>query len=239
MIKTCIIIDDEKLAIDLLLNYIGKVNNLSCSGIFYNAAEASVFLLENKVDIIFVDIELPDMKGTEFVKNFGNGMKIIFTTAYESYATEAFDLNATDYLTKPISFSRFLQAINKTLLFEHKQNEENAANRHKLFIKVDNKIINLSMDEILYIKSLQKYVAIYTSSNEYVTMASMYKLLESLPKDTFFRIHKSYIVNIDNISSIEGNFVRIGKVTLPIAAGQKSIFLNQIKDTHNVLLLNE
>lgn len=236
---TCIIVEDEQLAIDILTNYIDKIDNLTCLGTFFNASEASVFLLQNKVDIIFVDIELPDMKGTDFVKSLMGKEKVIFTTAYESYAIDAFNLNAIDYLTKPINFNRFVQAINKTHLFEQDSSSENTKNRNKLFVKVDNKIVNITLEDILYIKSLQKYVAIYTKSGEYVTMTSMYKLLESLPESMFFRIHKSFIVNIDHISSIEGNFVRIEKEIIPIAKGQKSVFLNQIKETRNILLLNE
>ncbi|RXQ92185.1 response regulator transcription factor [Ancylomarina salipaludis] len=234
--QTCIIVEDEQLAIDLLLSYVEKIPFLSCAGAFPNAIEAYSFLYENSVDIIFVDIDMPGMKGTDFVKSLRRNYKIIFTTACEQSALEAFELNAIDYLTKPIEFNRFIQALNKATLYNI-STSENKTNAGKLFIKVDGKIINISLNEILYIQGMQRYTQIFTKNNKYTSLTSLFKLSEHLPKDKFLRVHKSYIINIDNISCIEGNMIKINNETIPISKGKKDQFFKDLDENIDILYL--
>lgn len=236
--NTCIIIEDEQLAIDILLTYIDKIPYVSCLGVFSNAMDAYTFLTTNVVDILFVDIEMPGMKGTEFVKILNRNYKIIFTTAYDEYAMNAFELNAIDYLLKPIEFNRFLQALNKAMMYNLPNGDSRQVGKvDKLFIKVDNKILNIAMSDILYIQGMQKYIQIHTKGKKYTTLLSMFKLLESLPSESFFRVHKSYIVNVNNISSIEGNMIRINDDMIPISKGQKESFFKGIHEKADILNL--
>lgn len=238
-INTCVIIEDEQLAIDLLLSYIDKIPYVSCIGVFSNALEAYSFLANNVVDILFVDIEMPGMKGTEFVQSLNRPYKVIFTTAYDSYAMDAFDLSVIDYLLKPIEFSRFVQAINKASMYSLNSTKEYNIDKieklDKLFIKVDNKIINLALKDILYIQGMQKYIQIHTKEKKYTTLLSMFKLIESLPSESFFRVHKSFIVNVDNISSIEGNMIRINDDVIPISKGQKESFFKGLEEKTDII----
>jgi len=235
----CIIVEDEKLAVDLLQSHINKIPYLNCVGVFTNVMNVYSFLLENQVDIIFMDVEMPRIKGIDFIKTLNNKYKIIFTTAYEEYAVEAFAQSATDYIIKPIEFTRFLQAVNKAatqVVIPEVEKEEEKNNIDKLFVKVDNQIVNILLEDIRYIQGMQKYVNIHTDKNKYTTLISMSKLMELLPKDSFFRVHKSYIVNVNNITSIEGDYVKFDKDVIPIAKGQRRTFFQGINN--NIKILN-
>jgi len=231
---TCIIVEDEQLAIDLLLTYIEDIPYVQCIGTFQNTIEAYAFLNGNNVDIIFVDVEMPGMKGTDFVRSLNRKYNVIFTTAYENFALEAFDLNAIDYLTKPIKFSRFIQAVNKFTMYDTPI-AENKTSVGKLFIKVDGKIINIPLNEILYIKGMQRYIQIVTKNNKYTSLTSLFKLSEHLPKETFLRVHKSYIINVNNISSIEGNIIRINDEMIPISKGKRDQFFKDLEENVDIL----
>lgn len=233
--QTCIIIEDEQLATDLLLSYIEKISYINCLATFPNAIEAYTFISENDVDIIFVDIDMPGMKGTDFVKSLRGDYKIIFTTACEQFALEAFDLDALDYITKPIEFSRFVKALNKATKYNIPVTN-NKTEAEKLFIKVDGKIINILLDDILYIQGMQRYIQIFTKDdNKYTSLTSLFKLSESLPKDKFLRVHKSYIINVDNISSIEGNIIRINSKIIPISKGKRDKFFKDLAENKDIL----
>jgi len=231
---TCIIVEDEQLAIDLLLTYIEDIPYVQCVGTFPNTIEAYSFLNENNVDIIFVDVEMPGMKGTDFVRSLNRKYNVIFTTAYENFALEAFELNAIDYLTKPIKFNRFIQAVNKFTMYDTPI-AANKTNVGKLFIKVDGKIINIPLNEILYIKGMQRYIQIVTKDNKYTSLTSLFKLSEHLPKETFLRVHKSYIINVNNISSIEGNIIRINDEIIPISKGKRDKFFKDLEENVDIL----
>lgn len=232
----CIIIEDEKLAVDLLQSHISKIPYLNCIGVFTNVMNVYSFLSENEVDILFLDIEMPRIKGIDFVKTLSNKYKVIFTTAYEEYAVEAFAQQATDYLLKPIEFPRFIQAVNRAVAQSFNQDVDKEKNTlDKLFVKVDSQIVNILLDDIRYIQGMQKYVNIYTEKNKYTTLLSMSKLMESLPKQSFFRVHKSYIVNVNNITSIEGDYVKFGRDVIPISKGQRKTFFEGINENSNIL----
>lgn len=174
------------------------------------------------------------MKGTDFVKSLHRNHKIIFTTACQEHALEAFGLDAIDYLTKPIEFNRFVQGLNKATMYNMSVSD-NKANAGKLFIKVDGKIINIPLNDILYIQGMQRYIQIFTKDKKYTSLTSLFKLSESLPKDKFFRVHKSYIVNIDNISSIEGNIISINSEMIPISKGKKDQFFKDLEENTDIL----
>lgn len=232
---TCIIIEDEQLAINILKGYIDQITNLVCLGSFYNSLDANEFLQKNNVDILFVDIEIPGMKGTEFVECLNKDYKVIFTTAYENYAVSAFELEAIDYLVKPIPFKRFMKTINKIIRIGDNEHIEKNNSIDKLFIKIANKILNINIKDILYINSMQRYVQIHTRDNTYTCLLSMYKLLESLPKEDFYRVHKSYAVNLNHIDYIEGNYIEINKEKIPISKAQKEDFFEYIHNKKNIL----
>lgn len=232
----CIIVEDEKLAVNLLQSHISKIPYLNCIGVFTNVMNVYSFLSDNEVDILFLDIEMPRMKGIDFVKTLNNKYKVIFTTAYEEYAVEAFAQSATDYLLKPIEFPRFMQAVNRaTSQTVCKSIDKEKSNIDKLFVKVDSQIVNIPIESIRYIQGMQKYVNIITEKNKYTTLLSMSKLMESLPNESFFRVHKSYIVNVNNITSIEGNYIKFDKDVIPIAKGQRKSFIDGIKQNSNIL----
>ncbi len=207
MIRT-LIIDDEPLAVEILETYVNQVPGLKLIGKFSNAIDANQFLQKHEADLILVDIQMPQMTGIELVKSLSNPPKIIFTTAYPEFAVEGFDLNAVDYLLKPIAFDRFLRAINK-LNSTEKTTEVHGEVQDFIFVKSDKKLIKLNYEDILFIEGLKDYVIIYTDSNRIVTLQTMKSLEEKLPEQVFVRVHRSYIVNVKRINSIHNDDVEI------------------------------
>ncbi len=252
----CLIVDDEPLARKLLAAYVEKIPQLQLIGQCANALEAQLFLEENEqpVDLLLLDIQMPDLTGLDFLKSIPKQPLTIFTTAYSEYALQGFELNALDYLVKPIAFDRFFKAIHKAikqlrLEKNAKQVQEQAQNlganntnatpitetpaevdadRRYIFVKSDYKIVKVRFKEILFIQSLRDYVCIQTNQDKIITLQSISKLEEILPPQQFFRIHRSYIINIDKIDSIEGNSVRIGNHQLTVSKRQKKDFLDLI-----------
>ena len=209
-----IIIDDEPLALDVLESHIQKIPELELVAKCSNALEAGELLRKEKIDLMFLDIQMPQLTGTEFLKSLQHPPMVIFTTAYPNYAVEGFELNAMDYLLKPISFERFVKAVNKALehqALESKQGEEKEEedNDDFVFVKADKKLIKVYYKDILYIEGLKDYVIIYTSSDKIITLQTMKNLETKLPLNTFKRIHRSYIVNLDKIQAVIGNMVEI------------------------------
>jgi two-component system, LytTR family, response regulator LytT len=226
---TVIAIDDEPLALHLVSGYIEKTPGLKLAGKFDNPLDASEFLNNNPVDIIFVDIQMPDLSGIEFTKLLGKGPKVIFTTAYEKYALEGYKLEVVDYLLKPFSYEEFLAAVQKTIkLIKLEQNalQKVEANDEFLFLKSDYKIKRINFNDILYIEGLKDYVKVYVQNvPKPVLSISTLKLIESkLPVDKFMRVHRSFIVNLARIDTIERSRIVFGRTYIPISDQYKGKF---------------
>lgn len=221
MIK-CIAIDDEPHALRQLAEYIEAVPYLSLEGTFESAFDACNFLHDNAIDLIFVDINMPDINGIDFVKSLSKNVKIVFITAHSEFAYEGFQLDAADYLLKPISFTDFLKSANKVneRYFQQKNGlPEIHQNRDYLFIKSEYRVIRINFKDIKYIESKREYVKIYLEGSEPITtLMSIKKLEETLPSNIFMRVHRSFIVNLDKITIVERyRIVFDNKVYIPIS----------------------
>jgi two-component system LytT family response regulator len=230
----CIIVDDEPPATRILENYIGKVNFLEEVGVFNDSLKALEFLNSQSVDVIFLDIQMPQLTGLQISKIISKDIKVIFTTAYPDFALEGFELNAVDYLLKPIAFERFYQAVSK-LNSEPKIEVSSTSNSTVpdfLFIKTDgkNKFQKVFLNEVLYVESLQNYVCIHTVKQQIITHSSLKNVIESLPEKDFIQIHKSYVVSLQHIESTDNFSVFINGKELPIGATFKDAFFDKIEE---------
>jgi DNA-binding LytR/AlgR family response regulator len=226
----CIIIDDEPLARKGLKEYILDVDFLHLSGEFSNPLKAMTVLEQEKIDLVFLDIQMPKLTGLEFIKTLKAQPLVIFTTAYPQYAVEGFDLDALDYLVKPFSFDRFLKAAIKarTHVETAKQAIYEKPDPTYFFIKSDNKLVKVLYDDLLFVEALQNYVAVHSKDKKLITYLTFKSVEEHLPPDRFLKIHKSYIVSIAKIDSIEGNEVKIGPHSLPISRSSKEEVMEKI-----------
>ena len=211
MINT-IIVDDEPLALEVLESYIEKMPQLNFTGRCENAFEANKLLMEQDVDLMFLDIQMPQLSGIDFLKSLSNPPMVIFTTAFPNYAVDGFELDALDYLLKPISLERFMKAVNKA----HdriKNTEIHTSDGSKdddfFFVKADKKLVKVRHSEILYIEGLKDYVIIRMEVGRVITLQTMKSLESKLPSNKFRRIHRSYIVNVEKINAIMGNMVEL------------------------------
>lgn len=226
----CLIIDDEPNAGQLLQDYIAKVPYLVLKATCFDAMEALEFLSHTQADLIFLDINMPELSGMELINMLPKEQKIIFTTAYSEYAIESYEYNVVDYLLKPISFKRFMMAITKaTQMISDQQKSVTqpqavpAPTEEYLFAKSDKKMIRINLRDILYFEALKEYVCIHTNTQKIITYKRMKDLLEKLP-DHFTRIHNSYIINGNRISKVEGNYVLIDNKSLPIGISYRDPF---------------
>ena len=235
----CLIVDDEELARNLIENYIGRLPHLQIVGKSANPLEAMQVLQDEKVDVIFLDIQMPELTGVEFLKTLPYKPLVIFTTAYKEYAIQSYELDAVDYLLKPFRFERFLQAVNKaSKLVKVEQetsfnqpaaksvNEENI--KDYILVKSDFKVFRMLYKDILYIESMKEYVDYHTNEGRTLSLYSLKKLQQELPSDKFMRIHKSHIVNIDMVSALEGNMVHLGNKKIPIGSSYKEEVMKRI-----------
>lgn len=212
MLINTLIVDDEPLALDVLETYIEKVPDLHLVKRCSNALEANEVLRTQKIDLLFLDIQMPQLTGIDFLKTLTDPPLVVFTTAYPNYAIEGFELDALDYLLKPISFDRFLKAVNRAteqIKLHHSavQTEENGETF--IFVKADKKLVKVNYDEIIYIEGLKDYVRIHCDSQRVITLQTMKSLEDKLPQSQFKRIHRSFIVNISKIHAILGNMVEV------------------------------
>ncbi|MEJ7768584.1 MAG: LytTR family DNA-binding domain-containing protein [Chitinophagaceae bacterium] len=228
----CIIIDDEPLSRNGLKEYVQDTDFLNLVGEYEHPLKAMSAMLPQSIQLIFLDIQMPKLTGVEFMKSLQHPPLVIFTTAYPQYAIEGFDLSAVDYLLKPFSFDRFLKAAMKAkLLLDGKSSVYDLAkplDPDHFFIKVDNKLLKIRFDEILYVEALQNYVAIHTASKKYVTYLTLKNVEEQLPTTHFVKIHKSYLVALQKVDCIEGNEVKIGACSLPISRLVREDVLDRI-----------
>lgn len=231
----CIAIDDEPLALRQLKNYIEKLPYLHLSQSFSSAVKAIEYIRNHEIDLMFVDINMPDLSGMEFVKSLTNPPKVIFTTAYREYAMEGFQIDAADYLMKPISFAVFSKSVEKTRQRYFSQHEKPASVKHDdkfLFIKSEYKIVRIKLNDIKYIEGMRDYVRIHqVHEKPIMTLLNMSKIMEHLPLEGFMRVHRSYIVNLDKIQTIERSRIVFDKDTyIPISDHYKDIFQQFLDD---------
>ncbi len=232
----CVIIDDEPIAIRVIRNHLSAFDNFEIVAECNNALEAMPVLLKEKIDLLFCDIQMPQITGVDFVRSLAHPPKVIFTTAYRDYAVDAFELNVIDYLVKPISFERFTKALNHFLEWELHQNEtaenlDSGNHREFIFLKADKKHYKVNLSDILYFESLGDYVIAITAENKIVTKERISNLAENLPHKQFLQIHRSYIVSIDKIESVGPGFVEINKKKLPVGRNYKPL-LNDLLQNH-------
>lgn len=228
----CIIVDDEHLARKLIRAYLGKVATVEIVGEAKNGMEAIQLLQTHEIELMFLDIQMPDLTGIELIRTLAKPPQVIFTTAYPHFAVTGFELNAVDYLVKPFSFERFVQAINKA----QAQQAEQAIGKPDLgqsksdhfFVKSDYKLVKIKYEDVHYIEGMREYVAIHTPAKRFLVYQSMKRLSEILADRNFLRVHKSFIISLDHVTSVYGNVVSIGEKELPIGKRYREAFLKHL-----------
>lgn len=221
----CIITDDEPVARKGLQGYIDKIDFLQLVAVCEDAIQLNSALKQQSVDLIFLDIEMPYVTGIDFLKNATNPPKVIFTTAYEKYAIKGYELDVLDYLLKPISFERFLKAANRAFDYFNVQQKNTEP---YIFVKTDNKLEKINFDYILFVEAMENYVAIYLQDKKMIVHSTLKALLETLPAASFIQPHKSYIVNMNAIGSIEGNILHVSTYQVPVSKYQKEEVMEKI-----------
>lgn len=227
---TCVIIDDEPFAVKGLKAYVEKIPYLTLQGVCEDAMELMRLLETTQVDLLFLDIQLPLLTGVEFLKSYPNPPLVIFTTAYDEYALEGYELAVLDYLLKPISFQRFLKSTNKAKeYFELKSNQARTDYQDAFFVKSEQRLEKVHRSDILFIESMQNYIIIHTSSERFIVHMPLKDIKDNLPEEAFVQTHRSYIVAIDKIKSIEGNQLFIPSAHwIPISKQLKEKVLEKI-----------
>lgn len=230
----CLIIDDEPLAIDILSDYISKINELALVKTFENPLDALSLLNEGNIDLVFLDVQMPQLSGIQFLKIAQDKCKVILTTAYPQYALDGFNLDVVDYLLKPIAFERFYKAVQKFMgslasPLANTATQQNEGNKDFIFVKTEHKIQKVNINEICYIEGLKDYISIYTPTDRIITLQNMKKMEEVLPAHNFMRVHKSYIVAINKIDSIERGRILIADKVIPIGDTYRECFFERIK----------
>jgi DNA-binding LytR/AlgR family response regulator len=231
----CMVIDDEPLAIQLLANHISKVSFLEMTSTFTNPMEGLISFNSNPVDLIFLDIQMPQLTGIQFMKLLQNRAQVIITSAYGEYAIDGFEHNVADYLLKPISFERFYKAVEKVYNLKNPSHKLEStqdlypATGGYIFVKVETKMVRVELDDILYIEGLKNYVSIYTKTQRIVTLQVMKQLEEILPTNRFVRVHKSYIIALDKINSIERQEIYIKDRVIPIGITYQEQFFKLLE----------
>ncbi len=224
----CLAVDDEPLALDIIKAFCAKVPFIESLDTCSSGVEAISVLQEGKTDLLFLDINMPHISGLELASLLSNPPMLIFTTAYQNHALEGFDLSAIDYLVKPFSFDRFMKAVSRAYelySLRHANRNDRHTPEEYMMIKVDYSNVKVMFSDILFVEGLKDYIKIYTATKNYITKSTMKNVEEHLPSDTFMRIHKSHIVNIDRIEAFENNHVKIGDHKLPLGGGYKDDFL--------------
>ncbi|WP_413511759.1 LytR/AlgR family response regulator transcription factor [Myroides odoratus] len=227
----CLVIDDEPLARRAIVDYIAKIDFLVATASCASALEAQELLSKDSYDLLFLDINMPYLSGIDFLESISNPPMVIFTTAYSEHALEGYRLQIVDYLLKPIAFKRFYQATLKAkelYLLKNQPKEEIGVSDCSMYIKQDDSFVKIQWTNILYIEAMQNYVRIHLDQKSYVIHQTMVALEELLSKEHFFRIHKSYLINVNHISSISSNKIVINNTQLPLARLRKEALLNTI-----------
>ena len=228
----CMIIEDEPLAQNVLKKYIAEVSYLELVAVCSNALEAQETIQLQNIHLLFLDINLPKLSGINFLKTLPAPPLVIFTTAYPEFAVEGFELDAIDYLVKPFSFERFLKATNKAF---NKINRQPANLNDKtaddfIFLKSDKKVYKIDLDDIVYAEATGDYVKVITREGQYTSNITLKRLLEELPSNLFFRVHKSFIISANKIKFFEGNYIKVGQVDIPIGAAYREEIFARLKE---------
>jgi DNA-binding LytR/AlgR family response regulator len=225
----CVVIDDEPLARKGLKEYIADVDFLDLIGEFDSPLKAEDLIGRGEVQLLFLDIHMPNITGLDFFKTIKNPPPVIFTTAFPQYALDGFEMNALDYLVKPIAFDRFLKAsLRAKEFYEVREKNLSGPAADHFFIKADNKLVKLMYDDLLFAEALQNYVVIHTKEKKYLTYLTFKSVEDYLPADKFIKTHKSYIVAAAKIESIEGNDIRIGAHHIPISRNLKDEVMDKL-----------
>ncbi len=228
---TCLIVDDEQLARNLLETYVTKMPMLELRGKCKNPMEAMAIMQSEQIDLLFLDIQMPELTGVEFIKTMQQKPAIIFTTAYSEYALEGYQLDVIDYLLKPFALERFIKAVNKAVDYlDLKRNITKVPEQKpdSILLHADHKIYKVDLDDILYIEGLKEYVSYYTKERRIIVLQSLKSIEDSLPRDKFIRIHRSYIVPVRKIKSLDGNQVQIGDKLIPIGRSYKDDVMKRV-----------
>lgn len=241
MILRCALVDDEPLALSLLESYVRKTDSLELCGSYSSAIQAMKSLPKHPVDLLFLDIQMPELNGLEFSRMVSDNTRIIFTTAFEQYAIDGYRVNALDYLLKPISYNDFIEAVNKALQwFELRKKAETPdsvqtslpTDSNHIYVKSDYKIVQIELDKILYIEGLKDYIKIYTEDNPrpILSLTSMKTMEEKLPSNRFIRVHRSYIVQKQKIKIIDKGRIVFGKEYIPVSDSYKQELQNYVNE---------
>jgi len=222
---SCIIIEDEPLAVKVLTDYILQVPFLELKGSFKDAIIATDYLRDNQVDLIFLDIHLPRLKGMAFLKTLTHPPAVIITTAYHQYAVEGFELNVTDYLLKPFEFERFLVAVNKVKSAAPITGEQSDTRDH-LFLTVQKKKVKIHFSDIIYVESQREYIRIVTTKREYLSKMSTHEIESLLPSHLFKRVHRSFIISVSRIDSYTAETVELNGIPIPVGRGYRDVLEN-------------
>lgn len=231
----CVIVDDEPIATKYLTLFVEQISELELVKTFFNPLEALDYLEKEQIDVVFLDIQMPQMSGIEIAKKISNKSLFIFTTAYAEYAVEGFDLAATDYLLKPISFDRFLKASNKAIEILKLKTQAAVVEREDfkrdfMFVKANFKLVKINYADILVFEGCKEYIKIITKEGKpIITLESMKNIEQIMPKSDFIRVHKSYIISTKNISAIAGNIIEMGEIEIPIGATYKDALMEYLK----------
>jgi len=229
MTVRCLLIDDEPLALKVLENYIGKLDWLEVAGSCLSPIEGFEVLKTKKIDLLFLDIQMPELSGLEFIRTLTHPPKVILTTAYRQFAADAFELDVLDYLLKPISFPRFVAGVNRFLDWQTRTKDlavpqvQIIGERRSFYIRKGKEMIRLFPDEILYIESLKDYVQIHLGIEKHIYKARISDMEEELTEDQFIRIHKSFLINISRIRSVSPNEINIDGIKIPIGRSYKNL----------------
>jgi DNA-binding LytR/AlgR family response regulator len=227
----CLIVDDEPVARKGLEEYVNEVDFLQFTGMCESAVKASAFLNEGNIDLILLDIQMPKLSGIEFLKTLKNPPMVIFTTAYSEYALEGYSLDIIDYLVKPIPFERFLKAVQKARdfhLLKQKAESASTAAQDYFFIKCDHKFEKVNYNDVLYVEAMQNYCIIHTTERKMITYITFSGLERQLPGDRFLKVHKSFLVSLGKITSLDGNEIVIGNARVPISRNLKEEVIAKI-----------
>ena len=229
---SCIIVDDETIAREIIETHVSKINNIKVIASCSNAMEAFNVISSHKIDLVFLDINMPEISGISFAKSINKDIKIIFTTAYRDYAVEGFELKAVDYLLKPITFERLLKAVNTYFeVYSESYNKvvERTETNNFMFVRSDRRMIKIDFDAIIYIESYSDYIKIHLESETIVTRETISSIEAKLPTHAFIRIHRSYIISIDNITSFTNEHINIHNKAIPISRSYKKEALKRLE----------
>jgi DNA-binding LytR/AlgR family response regulator len=224
---SCIVIDDEPIARKGLSEYVRKIPFLALRESFSDSLSALEFLNEHEIDLMILDVNMPEVSGIQLLKSLKNRPLTIIVSAYPEYAVEGFDLDVIDYIVKPVAFERLMKAANKAKDYLDLRNRDKGSSDH-FFIKSENKIERIVVNEIFFIESLHNYVKIYTQNRKYMTLLTLKSLEEFLPSGKFMKVHKSYIVNIEKINSVEGDELNINNEKIPVSRSLKEEILQKL-----------